>query len=361
MMKKYVKNCLIILLSLTLVCSMAACGKQEAPAADPFFKSADLGEYGENYTYDHLTEDLRLLEEQYPNRLHIVSIGQSCDGRDLWDAVVGSEDAQNHILIQYSMHAREYMNTILAMNQLQDLLSMEEYNGTNIEELLGKVCIHIVPMSNPDGALISQTSGIDQIQSDQLREILGAAREYDRNRGTDVEDRYWMRWKSNANGVDLNRNYDWGWEEYHEKKAAEGLDTVSADHYPGGYPASEPETQALLSLIEKYPFVGALAYHSRGEVIYYDYGSTGTMQDIDAQLANRIAALTGYAPTKTQNVDKAGFSDYLVMVLGIPAATIETGVNECPLPMEEYASIYEKNKNVVVDTAVFFSEMESYE
>ena len=47
-----------------------------------------------------------------------------------------------------------------------------------------------------------------------------------------------QRWKANARGVDLNRNFDIGWASYIGAPAPYG------EGYKGPSPASEPETQA---------------------------------------------------------------------------------------------------------------------
>ena len=68
------------------------------------------------------------------------------------------------------------------------------------------VVFYFVPMVNPDGAFISQTKTADK----NVLQI------YARDRAAGYSDepyeQYLARWKANAAGVDLNRNFDAQWE-----------------------------------------------------------------------------------------------------------------------------------------------------
>src|SRR5262245_65231114 len=65
---------------------------------------------------------------------------------------------------------------------------------------------------------------------------------------------------TNADGVDLNRNYniDWGLDD-------EGSSSqISSETYRGPAPASEPETKAHQALIDRLNFKFLITYHSYG-------------------------------------------------------------------------------------------------
>ncbi|WP_127716411.1 DUF2817 domain-containing protein [Halobacteriovorax sp. HLS] len=65
----------------------------------------------------------------------------------------------------------------------------------------------------------------------------------------------------NANGVDLNRNYDSGtW----------SSEAREAKYYPGKAPLSEPENIFLISLFEKFPPRIILSFHSWKPMINYN-------------------------------------------------------------------------------------------
>jgi protein MpaA len=82
--------------------------------------------------------------------------------------------------------------------------------------------------------------------------------------------------KNNSRGVDLNRNFP----------AANWTRAHCAGYDPGGAPASEPETQALLSLIDRIGARRLVALHSPYRTVNWD-GAGET-------LARRMAAINGY-------------------------------------------------------------------
>lgn len=71
--------------------------------------------------------------------------------------------------------------------------------------------------------------------------------------------------RKNGHGVDLNRNYPSGWEE-----ADDSYGVLSSDPFAGTYrgpaPASEPETQAVIGMIEKYHPKVLFDYHWMGTI-----------------------------------------------------------------------------------------------
>ncbi len=70
-------------------------------------------------------------------------------------------------------------------------------------------------MVNPDGVTISQ-KGVDGISDAVLKSQLEDCYQQDLVSGNAYSDsrQYFALWKANARGVDLNRNFDAGWEEY---------------------------------------------------------------------------------------------------------------------------------------------------
>lgn len=54
--------------------------------------------------------------------------------------------------------------------------------------------------------------------------------------------------------------------------------------------------------------------------------------------------------------DAAGCSDYFVLKLGIVAVTIENGGSQCPMPVEEYQPMYQRNQNLWPALAEMYGE-----
>lgn len=294
------------------------------------------------YTYEKMRRDLYMFEACFPH-MALSTAGISLDGRDIYEVIVGNRDAKRHILIQASIHGREYINTLLAMRQLKSFLEQEEP--------MNEVCFHILPMTNPDGVTISQR-GPGAIRKPKLRSSLQRCCKKDfksikaGNEGTVIPEskyeEYWKRWKANARGVDLNRNFDSGWQ------AFQGTAYASCEQYKGAFPASEPEVQAILKVEAENPVVCTISYHSSGPVIYWDYGSTGDVRLADQSLADFVSKVTGYEKESTilSELDAAGCSDYFVLEKRIPSVTIENGEGECPISYEEFDAIWSANQKL---------------
>lgn len=315
------------------------------------------------YTYEEMQQDLAALQAEYPAFLQLHSAGKSVEGRDITEVILGNIESRFHILIQASMHAREYMNTILMMNQINDYLrqktgkclenqsckryaSSQDVYGIHtfsrdkkyIHRALNNIqdiCFHIIPMANPDGVTLCQN--MNAALANPIVKKCAASRQEANN--------FIQRWKANARGVDLNRNFDIGWASYI------GAPAPCGEGYKGSSPASEPETQAILHTAGKYKFACCISYHSSGNLIYWDYGCRGNLRQKELALANYASTIIGYPLHSTiqDAAATAGCSDYFVLKLKIPAITIETGAGECPLSTEEYPEIYKRNNNLWIN------------
>lgn len=310
------------------------------------------------YSHDMMKRDLYLLRERYPESMTILRFGYTADGRDLLDVVIGNSSAQKDVIIQYSIHAREYVNSLLGMKQIEELLkgmnNGTQYNGVSYSDILQGVRLHLIPMLNPDGVMIA-LYGFDAIGNETLRNQLYECWQNDILLGKGDPDitAYYRRWKANARCVDINRNFDCGWE------MTVGTTQPSCSRYKGEAPASEAETRALVALKDAINCVGQIAYHSEGEVVYWDYGSVGDLHVTDEQLTDLVCGLTGYRKESTMSSkqETAGCSDYFIVECGIPAITIETGVGECPIYVDQWETIWNQNSQVLPAVAQFFANL----
>lgn len=307
-----------------------------AALSDPIVKPVD------KYSYEQMEQDINALKSRYPGQMTVNVIGQSADGRNLYDIIVGNPSASKHILFQGTIHAREYINVPLMMQQLEYLLAFQNtgsYNGKSLSDMLNQAAIHFVPLVNPDGAAISQ-NGENGIRSEELKAQIRTAYETDKAEGrTSADyDSYLKRWKSNGRGVDLNHNFDAGWS---------GLNTVShpsSSDYKGTAPLSEPEAMALASLTDQYPFAACISYHAMGQVIYWDTEHNGQTAD-SRELAELVSKNNGYQILASKGV--AGYKDWIQQrSASIPGITIEVGKSACPVSFSEYNTIWEQNRAV---------------
>ncbi len=277
------------------------------------------------YTYERMQRDLAALKNKYPDTLQVEVVGRSRQNRAIYAARAGDAGADVHVLIQAGIHGREYMTTLLAMRQLQRLLERGVPEGT---------LVHILPMTNPDGVTISQKG--------EATPWLAAIyeRDLERNYTKLPLTQYLRRWKANAAGVDINRNFDAQWQR---------IDTVNAPsfaYYRGTAPESEPETRALTEYAKSYPFGATVSYHATGSEIYYDFGDNSAVNQAGLALARAVANETGYKIVPDDGTSFGGFKDWAIERLLIPSLTIEIGKHRTPLPGYEFFSIWEKNKDV---------------
>lgn len=279
------------------------------------------------YAYEDMETELRNLLYQYQGEVWLDSLGKSFDDREIYRIIAGKKNAEKKLLFTGAIHGREYITAKLLAKQT-------EYFLQNICKDRGEafdVEIQVIPMVNPDGVALCH-SGIEGIRKKELKEKLLEIREKEA----------FVRWKSNARGVDLNRNFDAFWKEYSCEKQK-----PSSEKYKGAYPESEVETRLLTQLTRKEKFQATVSYHSSGEVIYWDFGQQGKLREDTKRLAKIIGDTTGYGLIEGwDKADPAGYKDWALLEMEIPSVTIEIGKGDSPLFEDEFPEIWEKNKNV---------------
>ena len=300
----------------------------------------------QKYSYTEMKKDISQLIDKYHGLVSAEEIGKSADGRILYDVILGNPDAEKTILVVSALHAREYMTSLLSMSQIEYYL--EQYNnkidGTKVANVLEEICIHYLPMANPDGVTISQY-GISKIESASLQKKL---KKLTKNSTA--------TWKANARGVDLNRNFPYDFK-------VRGK--VGSAGYSGASANSEKETSALTALIKtlkkETSLQGVINYHAMGSIIFGNYDTTikkSVAKDID-KMYRLARELTGYSSAAgyykgNSSGSNGNLREYLMYDLKIPSITIEIGRKACPLPISEFSSIWLKNKNLVIQEAALF-------
>lgn len=302
---------------------------------------------GEPYTYEEMIEDLELLSLAYPDIVTVTTEGYSADNRAIPAVRFGNPAAEQVVLVQAAIHGREHLTTLLVMEQLETYAKEYDtgaYGGKTYRDIFSEVALVVVPMSNPDGVSISQL-GTESIRSEELRALVESF--YERDGAGVTREYFYKRYKANANGVDLNRNFAYGWEEFG------GANAPAADRYKGVAPGSEPETQVLMALTEREPVAAALSYHATGSVLYWDFGQTGDIREECLSYVETVHDLTGYriVYADSEKQDEAGYCEWAVGIKGIPEVTIEIGTVAAPLPIREFEDVWKRNKEVVVAVA----------
>lgn len=299
------------------------------------------------YTYEDMISDASILSARYSDNFNVEILGKTFDGRDLYLFIVGDENAKHKVFVNAGIHAREYMTSQLVMKQMCLLLESIEnntsYDEYNVSELMEDTAVYFVPMVNPDGISLSQF-GLEGIQNTATRERLEEIADMD---GVTLSGEYLRNWKANANGVDLNRNFDALWDQY------EGAGHASTERFKGEAPECEVESSAIATLTRENGFERTLSYHAMGSVIYWYFGQENFLYTQTENFAIRIGGATGYwLDANYEYLDPAGYKDWAIMQLGIPSLTIEIGSGEVPLAPEAFQDIWIRNQNVVLETLI---------
>lgn len=309
-------------------------------------KAAIVNSGHQKYSYQEYRNDLKLLKKRYTRLygdvIQVNIIGKTADKRKLYEVVLGNSEAKKHLLVIANLHAREYMTTQLCMKQIEYYMKnyKNKVHGGKVCKVLDKVAIHIIPSCNPDGTAISQF-GFGAIRNSSLRSAL-------RRMGGSSR-----RWKANARGVDLNRNWN---------IAFRRSGSPSGSGYHGKRAESEPETKALVKWVRKVQkqgkVVGVISYHSTGSILYGRCAGSATryVKNHTYRMQKLARSLTGYSLMPTESIQQANSCsrEYFLYRKHIPCITIEVGHGSCPLGSGEFPSIWRKNKNLILREAMLF-------
>ncbi len=155
------------------------------------------------------------------------------------DNVAVDEDEPN-VLIVGNHHAREIVTPEIALTAMEQLLNNYASNPA-VAALVDSNEIWIAPVWNPDGY-------------EHVFQVDNFWRKNRRNNG------------NGTFGVDLNRNYEFGW-----SSACSGGSSGSDDTYKGPAPGSEPETQTMVAFSNARRFAKVIDYHSSGREVLWAY------------------------------------------------------------------------------------------
>ena len=270
-------------------------------------------------TFDEIQSQILSLST-LPN-VDFFTVGYSLLGKPVYGVHIGNYDG-NQLLIEGAIHAREYITSLLIVDQVKYLYNKPINGG-----------IYFIPMTNPDGVQLV-LDGTRGITCEKQRQFILSI-----NDGS--ED--FSQWKANLNAVDLNVNFnaEWG-------GGAQNVFCPAPGNFVGYYPNSEREVNNLINFTLKNQPNATISYHTKGDVIFYGFDVLNAEQMArDLNIARTIQNVTGYQIIKTEN-STGGYSDWVSLYLGVPAYTIEVGNNNLPHPIgvDQLPIIFEQNKDV---------------
>lgn len=287
--------------------------------------------YDAKYSYADLSRDIKKMAKFYQDVMELSVMAKTADNNNVYCIRLGNPDAKKKILIQSTMHAREWLNSQLVMKMAERCCKYYysgKYNGKSYSKLFNKVCVYIVPMLNPDGVNISQY-GLARIKSPSLRRLVKRL-----GRGS------YRRWKANARGVDLNRNFNVGFRKGNSRRTKRGR-----EGYSGPYAFSERETKALVKLINQIRPKAVINYHEAGRVIYYTKYSS---------LTSLVRQKTGYRLIR-ESISGANGSlgDYLTRK-GIAWCTPETCSGTAPVGHSQFYYEWSRHRDMIQAVAKLY-------
>ncbi len=299
---------------------------------------------GLNYTYEEMVEDLVLLEERYGDILTLAMAGRSHDKRRIYAAMLGNVNAEKQILVTAGMHARESANCYMTMLQLEYYLSnyyAGEIDGVPYSDIFDKVSVVVMPMVNPDGIALS-TEGLSAIRKSALESTVRYICSLYGVTGNEEIDIFLSTWwKSNAVGIDINRNFPTFWDAYYDTEG-EG----SYQNYKGEEPMSEPETQAIIKVLSALSDpVASLCIHSQGDCIYWQ-SKEKEDSDRNAVLAVLLQEYTSYYMKEEEDPTEPSFSNYTTVEYKIPTVTVENGLGGYPQKPEMAYEFLDRNLEI---------------
>lgn len=222
-------------------------------------------------------------------------VGTSVEGRPIDAYTYGS--GPKHIVFIGGIHGGyEWNSTLLAFKFM-------EYFAAQPSSIPKGVSITIVPSANPDGLhrVVGTTSAF------AASDVVATAAQQASGR-------------FNANGVDLNRNFDCKWQPRATWRGAE-VDAGSA-------PFSEPEARAVRDLVLAHKPVLVVFWHSQANAVYASECEEGILAATRASMS-AYAQAAGYRAVDTFDAyPVTGDAEGWLASVGVPAITVELSSHE---------------------------------
>lgn len=259
-------------------------------------------------------------------------------GRPIRTLVMGN--GPRKVIYTAAHHANEWITALVLLKFGEELARGIAQEDGQAKKIAETATIYMVPMVNPDGVDL----------------VVGAATPGE-NEAAKVLAEYYPQipfpdgWKANLMGVDLNLQYPAGWLQAREIKFSQGYTRPGPRDYVGRAPLGQIESRALAGYTEVIDPALVLAYHSQGEVIYWqfaDYDVPGARE-----LGEEFARVSGYTLDDTPYESSfAGYKDWFIRRFRRPGYTIEVGQGENPLPLEQFDKIYADNLGILTTAAL---------
>lgn len=281
--------------------------------------SVQIVDYMTSPTSQDVYDMVNCLAEFYPELISTEVIGSSVKGKDIVLLKMGKGEKKACIVA--GLHAKEDIAVVFTLRSIEEYAAAYysksgKYGTYNMKKMLDEYTLYIVPTMNPDGLDIVN-AGEMPLYTDKLSDSVRA------------------KYKSNANGVNLNRNFPFRWDQI----ISSPTEPDEAD-YRGDSENSEPETQAIVKLVESNDFEWLFSMHCKGYFIYWS-DSYNKVNSYDKKLAYRLQDNCGYglkSPTPIKNLG-GGLENWFRYKTGKPGFCIELVASGYNTDVNEYFSL----------------------
>ncbi len=277
------------------------------------------------HTYQGVVDTLTMIRDANPDIIYLDTLGYST--RDTIPMLrvkisdnPGIDEDEPAVFFCGGVHADEVLSVEVAFNFLLDIVDLYNQMDPDAIRFIRNLEIFMIPFINPEGHIVVEEGDLEWRKNKS---------DNDTNDIFDYHD-----------GVDNNRNYDFGWEIDDEINS----NVPESLMFKGFYPFSESENRAMRDFGWKYRPLIALDYHSptygRPNVAYYPWywyayqGGHGMspdeplMHSICQSFASLILAIPDDSNTVTYTarralVNKGDLKTYFYGNFGTAAFTVE--------------------------------------
>ena len=181
------------------------------------------------YSYGSILAELESYHAEYPDITQLIHLATTSTDHKVMVLKISdnakTSEPESAFLFEFNIHGDEKISAEVGMCLISDLL--ENYiTDSRIQKIVDNNEIFIVPILNPDGHVLDK--------------------------------------RTNANNVDLNRNFGWWWDS------------------SAGSPASQTEVKQIMQLAFDENFLSAISFHSGAELVNYPFDSTPMRAPDDA-------------------------------------------------------------------------------
>ena len=296
----------------------------------------------DTYFLDRIYEDIDELCFRYRDILSKSVIGKSVERRNIVALRIAGEraeilrcaqndegtKAQNDekikgrnfekpsVLFVGGIHAREDFSVMLCMKMIEQYCFYyskgKMFDGFDVMNIIDNADMYFVPVANPDGLNIVHNGIHTSSNYEKLKDMKIWGEDY-------------TYWKANANGVDLNKNFDDG--NWDIRTCVPETDVPCSERFKGYEANSEPETKALVNFCNKNNFSLMVTYHCSGNCTFWaDDGTNHMFNGLDEKIMDELNERFIYRKTKVSADPKiygCGFENWFRKRMKRPAFCVE--------------------------------------